>query len=313
MEYIDGLRVSALEDMDRGKFDRQVIATRIADLVMKQIIVFGFFHADPHPGNIHILSGQKICFLDYGMMGFLDQRGREAFADLVWGISRRNEISVTNSLLKLAASDPDAPLQGLEAEISEFMHQHFYRPLGEVEFGKLIGQLLQITSRYGLRIPPDFFTMLKSLSLMENVVRRLNPAHDIIRQAAPFMRQVRLSRLNPSRMAEGIFEFGMDFSDLARELPAELRRILAQIKAGEAKVIFKHDGLQPLLTSGDRISNRLAFSVVLASLIIGSSLIVHADIPPKWHDIPVIGVIGFIIAALMGFWLLISIVRHGRM
>ncbi len=234
-------------------------------------------------------------------------------ADLVWGIVRRNEISVANALLKLASADQEPPRQGLETDVAEFMHQHFYRPVSELEFGRLITQLLQITTKHGLRIPADFFIMLKALSLMEGLVRRLNPKHDIINQAAPFLRQVRLSRMHPNKFVEGLFEFGLDFAEMARELPSELRRIFSQIKTGEARVIFKHDGLDPLLHSWDRVSNRLSFAIVLAALIIGSSLMVHADIPPKWNGIPVIGLIGFVIAALMGFWLLVSILRSGRM
>jgi len=313
MEYIDGIKASQLANLEPGAFDRVEVARRIADLVMKQIFAHGFFHADPHPGNIHVLPGARICFLDFGMMGFLDQRGREAFADLVWGIVRRNEISVANALLKLASADQEPPRQGLETDVAEFMHQHFYRPVSELEFGRLITQLLQITTKHGLRIPADFFIMLKALSLMEGLVRRLNPQHDIINQAAPFLRQVRLSRMRPNKLFEGLFEFGLDFAEMARELPSELRRIFSLIKTGEARVIFKHDGLDPLLHSWDRVSNRLSFAIVLAALIIGSSLMVHADIPPKWNGIPVIGLIGFVIAALMGFWLLVSILRSGRM
>lgn len=313
MEYVDGIKASRLADLQTAHLDQPEIARRIADLVMKQIFVHGFFHADPHPGNIHILPGNVICFLDFGMMGFLDLRSREAFADLVWGIARRNEISVVGALLKLASAEHEPPRQGLETDVAEFMHQHFYRPLGEMEFGRLVAQLLQLTSKHGLHIPPDFFIMLKALSLMEDLVRRLSPRHNIIKQAVPFLKQVRLSRVRPKRLVEGLFEFGIDFADLARELPAELRRIFSQIKTGEARVVFKHDGLEPLLASWDRISNRLSFSVVLASLIISSSLIIHADIPPKWNGIPIIGLIGYVMAAVMGFWLLVSILRHGRM
>ncbi len=313
MEYIDGIKASKLEESNLTKAERKIVAERIADLVMKQIFEYGFFHADPHPANIHILPNQVICFLDFGMMGFFDQRGREGFADLVWGISRRNEISVTNALLKLASADSDPPRHGMEADVADFMHQHFYRPMKDVEFGKLIGQLFHLTSRYGLRIPPDFLVMLKAMSLTESLVRRLYPEHDVIEQTIPFMRRARMQRVKPKRLLEGLYEFGMDFSEMARELPAELRRIFSQIKTGEARMVFRHEGLGPLITSGERISNRLSFSIVLASLIIGSSLIIHSGIPPKWHDVPVIGLIGYIIAALMGFGLLISILRHGKM
>ncbi|MBI5774262.1 MAG: AarF/ABC1/UbiB kinase family protein [Verrucomicrobia bacterium] len=313
MEYVDGIKASCVEELDAAQLDRREVARRIADLVIRQVFVHGFFHADPHPGNIHILPGQVICFLDFGMMGYLNQRGREDFADLVWGITRRNEIVVAAALLKLSAAPPESNPQGLEADVAEFMHQHFYRPLKELEFGKLVTQLVQLAAKYHLRTPPDFFIMLKAVSAMEGLVRRLHPDYDVVGHAAPFLKQVRLGRFSPKRLMESFFEFGMDFTGLARELPSELRRILAQFKSGETKVIFKHDGLEPLTSSLDQISNRIAFSVVLAALIIGSSVIVHAGIPPKWHDVPIIGILGFVIAALMGFRLLIAIIKHGKM
>jgi ubiquinone biosynthesis protein len=313
MDFVDGVKLAQLDGAGLGELERKEIARRVADLIMKQIFVHGFFHADPHPGNIHVLPGQVICFLDFGLMGYLDQRGREAFVDMVWGIVRRNEITVANALLKLSSADDEPRREGLEADVAEFIHQHFYRPLGEVHFGQLMAQLLGLTTKYRLQIPPDFFIMLKSLGLMESVVRRLDPKHDVIEQARPFLKQARIERLKPGRMAEGLFEFALDFANMARELPSEVRRILSQIKIGEAQLIFRHEGLEPAISSAERISNRLAFSVVLAAMIIGSSVIIHSDIPPKWHDIPVIGLVGYLISAMMALWLLISILRHGRM
>ena len=313
MEYIDGIKASRLAELDSARVNRPEIANRIAELVMEQIFVHGFFHADPHPGNIHILPGQTVGFIDFGMMGYLDQRPREAFADLAWGIARRNQTSVANALLKMGSTDIESSRQGLEADVGEFMHQNFYRPLGEVSFGKLLSQLLQLTTRHNLRIAPDYFMMLKSISLMENLVRQIDPEFDIVARATPILKKVRLDRLRPKRLMDYVFEFGFDLAGLARDAPVELRGILAQFRARQAKVFFKHDGLEPMIASIERTSNRLAFAIVLSALIIGSSLMVHAGIPPKWNGIPIIGLAGFVVAALMGFWLLISIIRHGRM
>jgi ubiquinone biosynthesis protein len=313
LDYVGGMKASRFEETAADPAERREVAGRIADLVMKQILVHGFFHADPHPGNIHVLPGRVVCFLDFGMMGFLDEQERQTFAGLLWGIARRNEGVVARALLRLAGAEDVPPSAGLEADVADFMHQHFYRPLGEIEFGRVMTQLLQVTTRHGLRIPADFFIMLKALGVMEGLVRRLHPGHDLIRQALPFIRRARLAPFRPRKFLEGAYEFGLDFATLARELPTELRRIVAQLKTGEARLIFRHDGLEPLLHSADQVSNRVAFAIVLAALIIGSSLIVLANMPPHWHGVPVIGLLGFVLAALMGFWLLISILRHGRM
>jgi ubiquinone biosynthesis protein len=307
MEYIDAIKASDLERLDKAKLDRNAIASNIADLIMKQIFEHGFFHADPHPGNIHILGGNKICFLDFGLMGFVDIRTRETFVDLVWGISRRNEISVTSALLKLADSDSEPSREGLESDVADFMHQHFYRPVGEMRFGKLITELFALTAKNQLRLPPDLFIMLKALSLTEELVRRLNPDHNLVQQAGPFMRKARMDRLKPKRFASNVLEFSRDLAELARDLPGEMRRIVSQIKTGDARINFQHQGLEPAINSAERISNRISYSLVLAAMIVGSALIVHSD-PDSMA-----GWIGFILAAMMAFGLLISIIRHGRM
>ncbi len=313
MEYIAGIKASNLRELSDAQLDHQEIARRIADLMMKQFFVHGFFHADPHPGNIHILPGNTICFLDFGMMGFLGRRGRENFAALVTGIARRNEVAVADALIRLAASDTEPSRPNLETETAEFMHQHFYRPLAELEFGKLTTELVHLTTRHGLGIPPDFFLMLKSLSAMETLVRRLHPGHNLIEQATPFLKRVRLERFGPRKMAQSLYEVGLEFAELASTLPGELRRIIAHLKTGETRVIFKHEGLEPAMNAWDRGTNRLAYAIMLAAVVIGSAVIYHAGSTPGGQGIPTIGLAGFIISALMAIGLILAILKHGKM
>ena len=145
MEYIDAIKASQLDVLDAAGAGPPEIATRITDLVMKQIFVHGFFHADPHPGNIHILPGNVICFLDFGMMGFLDLQTREVFSRFVISIAQRNEAAHGIGLLKLAHAELDPSAPGFEADVAEFMHQHFYRPVGEMVFGNLSSICSQLT------------------------------------------------------------------------------------------------------------------------------------------------------------------------
>jgi ubiquinone biosynthesis protein len=313
MEHIKAIKASELAELDAADLDRHEIATRIADLVMRQIFIHGFFHADPHPGNLHILPGNVICFLDFGMMGFLDQPTRETFADLVIGIAQRREGEVAVALLKLAGAELDPPRAGFEADVAEFMQQHFYRPVGDLVFGKLVNHLFQLTRRHSLTMPPDLFTMLKALSLMENLVCRLDPQHDLIKQARPFMKEVRLARVRPRRMLRELLTFGGGTLSFLREVPLDIRRVLAQIKSGKSKITFNHEGLEPATNAFERATNRLSFALVVAALIISSSLIIRAHVPPMWGDVSVVGIVGYLLAGLMGFWLLISILRHGKM
>ncbi len=313
MELIEGIKASNFEGLCAAGLDRRETATRITDLLMKQIFVHGFFHADPHPGNIHVLPGNIICFLDFGMMGFLDQRTRETFAKFIIGIAERNEVATAAALLKLAHADLDPPRQGFEADVAEFMHRNFYRPIGEMVFGQLVSQLFYLTARYNLTLPPDLSTMLKALALMESLVSRLDPGHDILAQARPFMLQVRVRQMAPRRLLRQWAEFGGEMSGFLRDLPLEARRLMAQVKEGRARLVIHHYGMDSLLNTLERIVNRLAFALVLSALLIASAVIVHARVPPLWHDVSVLGVLGYLLAGVMGFWLLLAMLRHGKM
>ncbi len=313
MEYIDGIKASELEKLEKAGLDTRKIARRGFNLILKQIFTHGFFHADPHPGNVFILPNNIICFLDFGMMGRIGRQARENFADLIMGIVQRDETKTTRSLIALTIPDEKTDPSALERDVAQFIDRYFYRPLKELEMGKLLQNLVEMTSKHRLRIPPDLFLMLKALATEESVGKMLDPDFDAIRQAAPFIKRIQLERLRPKRMAGDILDSGSEFLHLLKEIPSEVREILRQARQGRIKIEFEHRGLEPMLSTHDRVSNRIAFAIILAALIIGSSLIVLSGVPPKWHEIPIIGLAGFVIAAIMGFWLLISIIRRGRM
>jgi ubiquinone biosynthesis protein len=148
---------------------------------------------------------------------------------------------------------------------------------------------------------------------IEGVGRELDPEFNAVKHAKPFAEKLIRERMNPLRLIEDFHLSTIEASLLMRDLPAEAREILALIKQGDAKIKFEHSGLDPMLKTIEQVNNYMVFAIVLASLVIGSALIVLSGIPPRWHEIPVIGIIGFLGAGIMGFWLLFSILRHGKM
>lgn len=313
MEYISGIKAGSLDRLRAAGYDLKAIADRGADLILQQILVNGFFHADPHPGNLFILPGQVVCFLDMGMMGRLDRQTREDIVDLVMAVAVQSETALVDALMRLTIWEEEPNRRALERETAEFTAQHFYRPIKDLELGKLMQQLFNIAVKYRLRIPPDLLLLLKALTALEGLGRALDPDFDIVAKATPFVRRVKMERVHPRRLAEDLISFGGESLRLLREVPGELRSVLRLARQGRLKIKFEHRGLDPMRNTVDRASNRLSFAVVLAALIIGSSLVIQAGIPPKWHDIPIIGLAGYLVAGIMGFWLLISILRTGRM
>ena len=313
MEYVLGIKASMAGQLREQGYDLPLIAERGATLVMEQIFVHGFFHADPHPGNLFILPDNVVCFIDFGQMGRLSRKDREDFTDLVLDLVAGDERTVVEGVLRVTVQLGEVDRESLGRDLGGLVDLYLYRPLGELEAGRILQDLLDLVTRHKLTFKPAFYQMMKALSTVEGVGLMLDPKLELIRLARPFMRRIRLERMRPARLAEEIARTGSGYLQLLRELPEELRTILRQLRGGRMRLEFEHRGLQALGAALDRVSNRIAFAIVLAALIVGSSLIVLSDIPPHWHDIPVIGLLGFLVAGIMGFWLLLSIIRHGRM
>ncbi len=313
MEYIDGIKASDIETLKKQEYNLPLLAERGVNLLMEQIFSHGFFHADPHPGNIFFISGNLVCFIDFGQMGRLSLKNREEFTDLILNIVAGNQRKVTEGVLNLTIQYDTIDREALSLDLEDLMDRYLYIPLGELQVGKMLQHLLELVSRHKIYFKPNMYLMMKALSTVESVGKRLDPDLQIIKLAEPFMKKIKSGRIRPGRLAEEFEETGSDYLNLLRTIPREVQIILGQLRDGKIKIEFEHLGLASFQTSLDRISNRISFAIVLASQIIGSSLIILSDIPPKWNDIPLIGLAGFLVAGIMGFRLLLSIIKHGRM
>ncbi|KAF5417942.1 MAG: protein kinase UbiB [Candidatus Methanophagaceae archaeon] len=315
MEFIGGYKVTDItkpEVREHG-IDPKVVASRGLDLILKQIFEHGFFHADPHPGNIRVLDGNVICFLDYGMMGRLSARHREDLADIFIGIISRDEHKITKTILKLTGRSHVRDVEELESDIAELIEVYAYGSLKELEIGGVITHMGDVIIEHHLEGPRDFYLLAKALVTIEGVGRELDPEFNAAKHAEPFAKKLIMDRMSPRRLIKDFYHSATEASLLVRDFPAEAREILTLLKQGEANIKFEHRGLDPMLKTFDQITNRMVFAIVLASLVIGSALIVLSGVPPKWHEIPVIGIVGFLGAGIMGFGLLFSILRHGKM
>lgn len=313
MEFVDGIKVSEIDRIEEAGLDRKAITARGADLILRQIFDHGFFHADPHPGNIFVLPENVICYLDFGMMGSIARQTREDFADLVHSVVKQDESSATEVLLRLTEFDEEPDTRLLARDLSDFMGRHLYKPLKDIRMKRLLQQLMEIVSHHRLRMPADLFLMMKTLASMESIGLCLDPDFEMLTQAGPFIQRVKKQQLRPKRLAGDILKSSTEILRLIQEIPGELRELLRQVKQGKVRMEFEHQGLEPMLATYDRISNRIAFSIVIGALIIGSALIVLSKTPPFLFGIPVFGIIGFVVAAVMGLWLLIAILRKGRL
>jgi ubiquinone biosynthesis protein len=312
-EFIDGIKITDIESLDSAGLDPKLITRRGSDLVLKQIFDFGFFHADPHPGNIFVLPDNVICLLDFGMTGIINRNTREDFVDLIDSVVHKHESRAAQVLVRMTSWNMEPDMRALESDVADFMGRHLYKPLKDIEVGKLLNHLLELASRHRMRIPPDIFLVMKAIGNVEGVALILDPDFDMITRAKPFVEKVKLAKFYPRRIAGDMIQIGSEMMQFMQRFPRDMLEIAKLLRQERLTLKFEHKGLENVLATHDQISNRISFAIIIAALLIGTALIVISGTPPLVYGISLIGIIGFLAAAVMGIWLLVAILRKGRL
>ena len=313
MELIEGIKINALEELDKAGYDRKKIAENGAKAFMKQILIDGFFHADPHPGNMLVMKGEIIGFMDFGMMGRLDEETREKGVDLFIALMERNPDKIINEMLDLGIAPPEIDTRSLKIDIKEMIDRYYNKPLREIRLGELINQLVEISTKYQIKMPAEFALLGKALLTIEGIGLELDPDFNLAEIAKPYAKDIILERKSPQRLFIKFLNDLNELYNLIILIPRQLNKTLKKMEKGTFKLEFQHRGLENLISALDKAANRIAFSLILAAIIVGSSLIMQTDKGPHFMGFPVIGVLGFLIAAILGLGLVIIIIRSGKM
>jgi ubiquinone biosynthesis protein len=311
MEFVSGIGVSETEALENEGHDLPLVAQRCADIWLKSTLEHGFFHADPHPGNIFVLPGNSICLLDYGMMGTVSTNQREKLSWLMYYISRSDEKRVTRSLLDLAEPSDGVDVKALETKTGNLIAEYSSLPVSELLLSALLSQLWRLLKDNNLNFDTHLIWLLKALATGEDIARRLRADFNMVEYARPYVERTIRRSLNPLRQISELQLTTLDLMGLLRDLPYEAKRLLSQLTGGKLKIEFEHAGLDPIRKTLNQITNRLAMAVILASIIVGSSLIVLSGLPPLVANMPIIGLAGYVASGILALWLVISILRSG--
>jgi ubiquinone biosynthesis protein len=313
MEYVPGIKISELEKLTAQGYDLKEIARRGADSFLKQVLDFGLFHADPHPGNVFILPDQVICMLDYGMVGHLGQDLKDQLVDLLQALLSRDVDSIISQLLYSGELADNSDLKNLRRDLHDFIDDYYDIVLQDIKVGKLLSEFIEILTHYRIHFPADFMMLAKALIVMEGVGLQLDPNFNMVSHMRPYVNKLVLERYNPKNLAAQAGRIAQSYSSLAKSLPHDIKEFLNRINRNQFKIDLEHRGLDKLATDLDRSSNRVSFAVVIGSLIVGSSLVMQIDKGPIIFGFPVLGLLGYSIAGLLGLWLAVGILRSGRL
>jgi ubiquinone biosynthesis protein len=309
--YVDGIPGRELAAVDEAGLDRRILARRGANAVLQMVLADGFFHADPHPGNVFYLPGNRLAFIDFGMVGRLSRERRDQLADLLYSLAQRNPEHAAELLVDWA-DKAEMDMQGLCMDIDSFIDEFHGLPLEQIEVGRLLGDLTALMREHRLTLPPDLALLFKATISLEGLGRMLDPGFDMVSEARPFLAQIGRQRRSPRALARLGAKSLREAATLAFSLPGELRRLLKAMDRGAVTVHVDISHLDRAFERMDRSVSRLTIGIVTAALIIGSSIVMTVETESTWLGLPFFGLLGFIGAVVCGIWLLVSIARSGR-
>ncbi len=312
-EFINGIKISKLQNKEISDSDRKQVTINAANSLMKQIFEIGIFHADPHPGNLFVLPGNVIAPIDFGNVGRIDDDMRNAFTEIIMGIADQDTHRITRALVSIDFVDDHTNLRGLKIDLMEFI-QHYYKvPLNRINLSKLIDEFIELLGTHQIKLPADLSILIRTLAISEAVARELYPQFNFAEILIPFVKKAYLNKFNLLTRYQSLIRTAEDGFDLLKKLPGNLYSILYKFRNDKFIITFKHQGLEEFGRRIDSSSNRLSFAIIIASLIIGSSIVMYLGKVNLPLSYPVIGISGFVIASVLGVWLLIGILRSGKL
>lgn len=300
LEYIRGYKIDDLEGIQRCGWNRKELAKKGIDLYFEQIFFHGYFHADPHPGNIFVLPGKKICFLDFGMMGVVTDQDKDLFTEIILIFSRKDRIGLKKLLLQFSSEEDPAKLNGLDYEIADFFNEYSLLSIHEIDMEEVIALVSRMFFEYKIQAPANLMLIGRALAIVEGIGLKLDPEYNIFDNIKPFGLKLLKERLSVKNLYQSMSGKILGWTRIAATLPDDLNEVLQKVKNGKLRLEFEHKGLQPLNQRLESTAVRISYSMIIASLVVGSSLIINSRIPPFVYGIPLLGFVGLLIALLLG-------------
>jgi ubiquinone biosynthesis protein len=308
MEYISGIRPNNSEAIRKTELDPKIIAQRGADFVLRQIFDLGFFHADPHPGNFFILPNNVLAPIDFGQVAHLSPDDRKLLKEIVLAIIDNDASRMVRALQRADMTNEKTHTDKLNRDVGLMLDTYHDLPLKEIPISKVIVQTFDLIRKHNICPPAQFALMLKSLITIESFALGLDPEFNTIDSLKPYAKQ--FITMDPRQMLRNMRGAMQDASDLATRLPDDVNEILSKFRQGNFQLKVHHEHLENLTKTLDKSSNRISFALIIAALLIGSSLL----IPQEGNvlglmTLQTLGIFGYIAAAIIGLWLLASIIR----
>ena len=313
-EHVDGIPATNPAAVDAAGLDRKVLAARGVDAFLKMILIDGFFHADPHPGNVFYLPGNRMVIIDFGMVGRLSPQRRAQVIDLLGGLARMAEEPMIDVLLDWAG-DAYVDEVKLAADVNEMVFDYEGVPLKDIRVGTVIRQFAGIVREHSIVLPSDLSLMFKALITLEGLGRQYDPDFHITDHLTPLVRSALAERYQPNELMRRGRSAVSEFMSVVGGVPRDLARFLREARRGKTRIDLDLKRLDSFGRQLDRTLDRVTVGIMTASLVIGSAIVLTVQDGPTFLGIPVLpalGLFGYLLAFLNSVWIVYGIWRAGR-
>ena len=291
MEFIDGTKLSDVSESDSDEFDKPLLAKRLIDSFMKQVLIDGFFHADPHAGNIIILDDNVLCYIDLGSVGILDDGFRKDLCDLLMLIADQDVNGLINQFIYMGVLDYSMDTTRLKRDLRDLFFRYFSQDSGGLN--EILNKLLDLMQDYGVVLPNEFVSMARGISMIEADATALDPDMDIMAAIEPIAKQAMEERMNIKDSLGSKKGTLVYYKNMLKSLPPILINSIHKINNGEMKLRFEIDRI-------DRIVSKFSLVVIIAALLMSSSIVMTIDRGPMLFDMPLIAVLGYLVTFILG-------------
>ncbi len=316
MEYIEGIKLNEEERLHQAGYNIKNLGETVVNAIFQQILIDGFFHGDPHPGNILALPGEVIAFMDFGIIGRLSSDMRNHLASFVIALMNRNTDEVVRGITNMGLVPDDVDRKQLRLDVDRLREKYSDVPFSEMSMGKTVNDLFTVAFRHRIQLPTDLTILGKTLLTIEGVIEKLDPELNIVKIAEPFGRQLLKERYHPKNMAEKMWSQVNEYGDILNDLPKQVKEMAAIMSKGRMKIDLTSPEIDSFVKKLNRISNRISFSMILLSIsILLTGVIIGTSISGQTSKLLTnysIVELGFGIIITLFLWLLFSIFKSGR-
>ncbi len=313
MEFIEGNPVDDIESHRKNNLDLVNISEIGVDFYLKQVFEFGFFHADPHPGNILITKEGRMAILDFGIIGKVDNKLLEHLSAVFVGLINFDVESMVEEMVSFGLVNRNADLRRIKRDLIDIILPVYGKEIGDVNVAKVMDDIINMGRKHHFRFPTDYLLIFKTFSFLESTGRKLNPDFNFLDFAKPYAKKIILKKYTPDAIFNECKNISIGYSNIVKRFPADYKVLVDKLKEDDLSINFIHRNLDIMSKEMDRSANRLSFSIIIAAIVLSSSLFILADVGPKILDISFFGLFGFVIASFLGLGLAIGIFKSGKL